>query len=478
MQHHKNRSGQEARRRYLKAEFRTAVIAGKAPARSPRKCARGNPGNGRPRTSTGVVLSAVLLTVSVWQTEPLEAQLRAVTLPEALDLAISSHPNVIQAIGDRRVAQATRRQAVGNWLPSLSGSSAISQNSSSRFDPTTQRTVSGSATSLSAGISASVSIFDGLRRPAQSRVAGAELWSAEESLTFERFNVALQTKQAFFNALAADELVRVAQTRISRAEQQLKITRDKLAAGTAIRSDTLRSFVELGSAQLQLLNAQTQRATAEANLARLIGTDDPVRAVVPDSSAIPLIPLDTAALRAEAARRSPDIRQAQASADAARARVAVSRAQYLPSLTASYQNSLAGTSIGEMRNTWSARLSFNWQIFNGFSRELNMAQSTASRDAAEARLADARRINDARLTQQFANLSSALVRLQIATASREAALEDLRVQQERYNLGVSTIVELLNSQVGLDQAEVDIVQARLDYLLAKAEIETIVGREL
>jgi outer membrane protein TolC len=52
------------------------------------------------------------------------------------------------------------------------------------------------------------------------------------------------------------------------------------------------------------------------------------------------------------------------------------------------------------------------------------------------------------------------------------------VQQERYRLGAATIVEVLTSQVSLDQAEVDLVQARLDVMLAKAQIEALVGREL
>ena len=52
------------------------------------------------------------------------------------------------------------------------------------------------------------------------------------------------------------------------------------------------------------------------------------------------------------------------------------------------------------------------------------------------------------------------------------------MQQQRYRLGAGTIVDVMTSQVNLDQAEVDAVQARLDYLLAKAQIEAIVGREI
>ena len=59
-----------------------------------------------------------------------------------------------------------------------------------------------------------------------------------------------------------------------------------------------------------------------------------------------------------------------------------------------------------------------------------------------------------------------------------AATEDLRVQQERYRLGASTIVDVLTSQEALNQAEVDVVNARFDYLRAKAQIEALIGRNL
>ena len=65
-----------------------------------------------------------------------------------------------------------------------------------------------------------------------------------------------------------------------------------------------------------------------------------------------------------------------------------------------------------------------------------------------------------------------------SAVSVAAAEEDLRVQQERYRLGASTIIEVLSSQEALNQAEVDEVQGHFDLLLAKAQIEALIGREL
>ncbi|MGD2134721.1 MAG: TolC family protein [Gemmatimonadales bacterium] len=428
--------------------------------------------NDVPRHLIGVVpaLLAVL-------TAPIAAQTVTVTLDEAVDLALQVNPAIVQARGQVNTAGAAKREVIGSWLPSLNTSSSWSRNSSSRWDERTQTTITGASSSMSAGINSSLTLFDGFRRFAEARSAAADVESADAALVNQEFQIALQTKQAFFNALAADELVRLSELRIERARNQLRISSDKLAAGSATRSDTLRSRVELANAELQLLQAQTQRATAEANLARLIGVDGTVRAVA-DSSLFAPVRLDTAVLRREAQANAPSVIQADAALRAAEAGYAVSRSQYFPTLNSSFSSSYSGQTLSQLNSSWSIRLSLSWPLFNGFSRETAVARSAASRDAAAAQSQDARLEVNAQLTQYLASLASAEARIEIAEVSYLAAEEDLRVQQERYRLGAATIVEVLTSQVSLDQAAVDIVQARLDYLVAKAQAEALVGREL
>lgn len=405
------------------------------------------------------------------------AQERRVTLDEAIDMALQAQPGMVQARGQVTSAEASRLQTYGSWLPSVSVGSGYSTNSTSRFDPATQRTVSGSATSYSANLNASIVVFDGLSRVFDVQAAGADAAAAGATLVNQTFQTTLQTKQAFFNALAAEELVRVSETRIERAREQLKVAKEKLANGTATRSDTLRSTVEVANARLQKLTAQTQLSTAEANLARLMGVEGGVKAIA-EERLLTVVEIDTTTIRTEALGQSPLINQAEAQAAAASAAYAASFSQYLPSVTASYSRSWAGSEFLDLDPSWSVRLSFSLPIFNGFTRELNRTRSAVSRDNARAQAEDARRQVNAQLTQYFAALASARARLEIALANRAASEEDLRVQRERYRVGAATIVDVLASQVNLDQAEVDIVQARLDYQVARAQIEALVGREL
>lgn len=421
--------------------------------------------------------SCGLAVLAAFTAQPAAAQTPSVTLDQAIELALQVQPAMVQARGQLTSAAAAQRQAVGNWLPNISAGSGYSANSTTRFDEATQRIVAGSSESYSANLSGSIVVFDGLSRLYDNKAANADATAAQATLVNQRFQVTLQTKQAFFNALAADELVRVSETRIDRAMEQLKVAKEKLAAGTATRSDTLRSAVEVGNARLQKLTAETQLATAEANLARLIGVEGTVQAIREDRL-LAVTEIDTTTLRAEALAQSPAVYQADAQARAARAQYNASFGQYLPRVTASYSRSWAGSEFLNWNASWSARISASWPLFNGFTRELNRTRSAVARDNARAQAEDTRRQVNAQLTQQLAGLAAAQTRLEIALASRAASDEDLRVQQERYRLGAATILDVLTSQINLDQAEVDVIQARLDYLVAKAQIEAIVGREL
>src|SRR5690606_34146701 len=125
----------------------------------------------------------------------------------------------------------------------------------------------------------------------------------------------------FFDVLAAIQLVRVREASVRRADEQLKVSIARLRAGAAIRSDSLRSLVTLGNARLQQINAETELATAEANLGRLIGETTAATAI-DDSSLYRIVTdIDTTALRVEALNRSPQVRQAEAVARAANAAI-------------------------------------------------------------------------------------------------------------------------------------------------------------
>jgi len=425
------------------------------------------------RSLVGGILLGTLLAA------PAAAQ-QEVTLQEAVRRSLDVQPGMVQARGDQRNAGASTRSAFGAFLPTFSTGISAARSNVSRIDPTTGQPVPPEY-SYTGSLNASLELFDGFRRFANLRAANATGDAAAAGAVNQRFQVTLATKQIFYNALASEDLVRVAESQVRRAQQQLQISVEKLHAGSATRSDSLRSTVDYGNARIVLLQAQANLATAEANLGRQIGVDALVRAI-PDT-VLPAVP-DTADLRRAALESAPAVEQAESQASAARAQVWNARSQYWPSLTVSYSNNRQGAGspsfplFNNYPETFSWRFGVSWTLFNGFSREANQVSASVNRDIAEARAADTRRQVNALITQELAALSTAVEQINIARDNLAAATEDLRVQNERYRVGAATILDLLTSQAALTQAQVNVVQTRFNYLIARAQVEAVLGRTL
>jgi outer membrane protein len=433
----------------------------------------------------GRALVPILLLGSTVLSSGVAAQERSVTLGEAIRLSVQVQPDVVRAASAVRTAGAQKRNAWGAFLPSVSANSSGSDffsEGENRVDPVTGLVTSGNTTnrSINTSLSASVDLFTGFRRGAELSAARANVNAADASLINAQFQQALTTTNQFLDALAAAQLLKVRQASVRRAEEQLKTSIAKLRAGSATRSDSLRSLVTLGNTQLDLITTQTDLATAETNLARLIGESGRVHASDDSSFYVVLPALDTQALRSEAQSKSPQVQSAASSATAARASVRASRSAYWPTLALSANTGWSGNRATDYQllNQRQVSLAFRWSLFDRFDRELAITQREADLDVAEATATDATRAVEASLQQRLAELDAAKTRIQITQTSVAAATEDLRVQQERYRLGASTIVDVLTSQEALNQAEVDVVNARFDYLRAKAQLEALIGRKL
>jgi outer membrane protein len=424
--------------------------------------------------------ASLIAVQAVAQQSPAPQAVQEITLDEAVRRALDVQPAMVQARGDQRNAGASTRNAFGAFLPTLTTGASAARSNVGRIDNTTGRPVPPEY-SYTGSLNLSLELFDGFRRFANLKAANATGDAAAAGAINQRFQVTLATKQAFYAAIANEELVRVAESQLQRAKQQLQISIDKLHAGSATRSDSLRSTVDYGNARIALLQAEANLATAQANLGRQIGVDALVRAI-PDTT-LPPVP-DTAGIRSAAIGGAPAVAQAEAQANAARAQVWSMRSQYWPSLTVSYSNNRQGTGspnfplFSGYPESFSWRFGLSWTLFNGFTREANQVSASVNRDIAEARAADARRQVNALITQQLAALATAVEQINIARDNLAAATEDLRVQNERYRVGAATILDLLTSQAALTQAQVNVVQTRFNYLIARAQVEAVVGRTL
>ena len=412
---------------------------------------------------------------------------RRVTLAEALQLGRQYNPSQVQAEQNLRVANMGVTQAYGSYLPSVNASYGTSTGSSQKYNPSTGTFVNARADQSNFGISASVNLFTGFQRGANMRAANATRDLNQAALLGQDYATDLNTKQSFFNALSTQELVSVAQANLAQNDQQLRLTTEKLRLGATTRSDSLTASVSYGNALVQLIQAKANALTAQATLARAIGAPG-MAAAIPDTTLeIRLTALDTAALRRDAEATAPSVVEAQAGVTASSASLSSQRAVYLPTLSLGARQSWAGQilwpwySVPGGRSylgTWSLSLSMNYPIFNGFQREANIVNAEASLETNQAKLRDARLALDASLTQDVTALEAAAAQIDVSRTSVASAQESLRMQQERYRLGASTIVDLLTAETALNQAQTTLVQSRYNYLIARAQLEALVGHAL
>jgi len=434
------------------------------------------------RRTTGVLLAVALGAVPAASAQP-----RPITLEEAVGLAKRNAVQVIQAQGQARTSAAGVRAAYAAFLPSVTLTAGATRQFVSgertRIENGQVITLPSDPWSSSAGFGANVDLFTGGRRFFALRQARATQMAAEVNETAQQYDAALAAKQEFFNVLAARESQGAAAAQLEQAEQQRKTAIARTQARVATRSDSLRAEIQYRTAQLAVTDARNALESANASLTRVVGSQQPVTAAPVDSLEHPGLALDDASLR-QLAENGPAVRQAKAGLDAAKAAQRGAWTDYLPSLSASYSRTgsgtgdapvLAGDNFGY---SGALRFSASLPLFNQWQREERITQAKAAQENAEAGLRDTRLAAVETLTQQLGAFRSAEERVVSQAASVEAAEEDLRVQQQRYAVGGSTILDVLTSQTQLNGARSNLIRARYDQRVAKAQLEALVGREL
>lgn len=409
---------------------------------------------------------------------------RPIALDEAVRLAQRNAPAAVQARGQLRSGRAGIRSSYFAFVPNVSLSAGSTRQAGDRFDPVRDEVVSGETTwQYGDGYNLNLMLFDGGRRIFDIGAARANFRAAEANEVTQEFTVALDVKREYYNVLAARESEAAAAAQLEQAEQQLRAASARVMAGVATRSDSLRSVIQVGNARLALLTARNNYKAANAALTRLVATPFVVTAMPEDTLQRVVLDVDSVRL-ADLAENGPAVRQAQAQHSAARAAERAARTPYLPTISANYNwgrsASASSLEIGgdPLIKSNSLRLSVSFPVFDQFQREEAVVRASVAEDNARAALRDARLASQQQLVQFVGSLRTAEERVGIQTASVAAAEEDLRVQSQRYAVGASTLLDVLTSQTQLNQARSDLIQARYDYRIAKAQIEALIGRTL
>ena len=406
---------------------------------------------------------------------PILPDARQVTLEEAIRTAERSNPALTEAAEQIQIARSDRTGALGAFLPSVNFGYGFSESSTERLDPTQQSLTRSAFTSQLTG---SVTLFDGFRRFDRLESARTTVDARLASYEQRRFETILNVKTAFFNAVAAQERRAVEAARVRRQLDQLAFVRQRIQRGQATRSDSLNSRVALNDARLALLTARNDARQAAYALAEAMGVEEPVRPVEEATLDPDPLPLEREELVRVAVERSPELRSARLTAEAAEDQVDAEQSAYLPSLSLSGGFDWQEGNFPPGNRSWSYRLTGSLPLFDGLQRETSIARAKDQADLSRARVRQARLSVRRTVDQAYSQAETALAGLRLAEESVELAREDLRVIQQRYRLGVATILDLQDRQIALAEAETDVIRRKFDYRVAIARLESILGAPL
>jgi outer membrane protein len=401
-----------------------------------------------------------------------------ITLTEALQRAAQLDPNYVAVLGAVDNAVWARRNAFAVFvLPAVTlGLNAQSTNPPTFFFTTQIVRVK---TLWSAQLTARYDLFTGGQKFAELTRSSAALEGAHADELRQRFATALLTESDYYAVLANTELDRVARDRLRRAREQLGVARARVTSGAAVATDSLNLRLELTRAEVAQLQQASTLRVSRLELGRRVGAAGPVDGVPLDTEPAPELPITLADAISEAARQGPEYRAAAANERAASAVYRAQLGNYLPHAALTFNaNALDTAFYPNFFKQTQLSLGISFPLWNNGQRELALSQARVNKAVARATREDVDRAVQHDVSAAYDAYVTARATAELAKEGLAVARESFRVQQARYQGGATTILDLLNAEVNLSQAEADLVQARYGTRLALAGLESILGKRL
>jgi outer membrane protein TolC len=433
------------------------------------------------------VITALLLALQATAPAPVDSvpaadvppadTLPSVTLEEAIRRSAQLDPDYVQALGDIDNAEWGRRAAMlAFFVPSLSLGLDETKYSEAFFNPSDP--ANPTSTLVVGTARAEYEVFS-LRKFAELGRTRAELASAEAGELEQRFQAALETESSYYDVLVNQELARVSEERANRAREGLGVARARVVSGAAVRTDSLQLVLELTRAEVDLLVNRNTLRTAQLELGRRVGEPRAVDAVALDTMPAPDLPIGMPEALRMALDQGPQYRTARADERAAEAALKSQRSDYFPSLGIGALHQRYDTQIFPgAANVSSVTFSLSFPLWNNGLREIEVSRARVARDVARTIRDDLERAVRRDVISAFDTYQTSREAARLAGVAVVVARENYQMQEMRYRAGATTILDLLDSQVSLAEAEAGLVQARYVTRLSLARLEAILGRRL
>ena len=405
-----------------------------------------------------------------------------ITLAQALELARRNNHDLQVSLLELERNRAALREAQAALLPTLGVSTDLtrSQSASSQL----QDEVNGRngllsnqdqpSTSFSGQAQLSYNIYTSGRVQSSIKAAEEQVRFNELAVETQSETIRLNVATDYYNLQQADEQVRIAQSAVQNSEASLRDAEALERAGVGTRFDVLRSQVNLANAQQNLTNARSQQSISRRQLATRISLPQAINISAADP--VQLAGLWNPTLEQSivlAYQNRPELQQqlAQRNISEQQRRQALAELGPQVSLVASYDLLDQFDDNVSVTDGYSFGVRATLNLYDGGAARARADQSKANIAIAETQFAEQRNQIRFQVEQAYSTQQSSLENVQTANTALEQAREALRLARLRFQAGVGTQTDVINSENDLTQAEGNRVTAILDYNRALAQLQ-------
>ena len=448
----------------------------------------------RSLTTRTVALSLNIVLLSAWLS-PLTASgqvaTEELTLIDAVEIALRRNPLTRATRGGRQLAAAELSEARSHRLPTLqlTGSFTRSNNPVFVFGSLLEQGRFGAENfaidslnhpnainNLRSSLTLRFPLFD--QRETATRIATAQIQrqQADQQTSLVEQQIRFEVVKTYYGVLLSRAKVKVAEEAVKTAEADVKRARDLVETGLVVQSDLLAARVQLSQFRQQQIQMTGELATALAALNLALGLpvetrQQPLGELVDRRFTVdPVEVLSSLALQSR-----PDYQRAVLSSKATTAELHGARGEWLPRVDAFVTAGRSSEYFTNGSGDYAAGATVSFNLFDA-GRKSRIARATATQSivhAEEEQLANHIRFEVMRAYQQYV---AARERLEVVAETSAQASETLRIVQDRYHAGITTITELLHAETALVQARSDVLAARYDQYLSYANILLATGQ--
>jgi outer membrane protein len=399
------------------------------------------------------------------------------TLMDAENIAIQNHPQIQAAAQLASAATAQVKEVQSAYFPQANGAATGAKAQSN------SRIAAGFLNSPSVydkfaeGLSVTQLVTDFGRTHEFSKSSHFHAQAQQENVVRTRADVLLRVNVAYFGALKAQSVLKVAEETVK--ARQLVVDQVSALARNNLKSGLDVSFanVDLARAQLLLVQAQNDLQSSYAQLSDALGYQDQRTFQLVDEPLPGAPPSDVSPLVAEAMQNRPEIISQGLDLKSAQSYATAERDLWFPTISAAGVAGLVPYREAPLPSRYAAAgFNVNVPLFNGRLFNALHTEATARARAQEQFLRDLQNRIAQDVRTSWLNAISAYQRLSLTQQLLTESTQAFDLAKARYGLGLSSIIELSQAQLALTEAQIEQVSAQYDYESQMANLDYQLGR--